>query len=121
MIRFSRSQLPLDSRYLFWNPRTKRRWLNIRKLIDAATKKSGLDWFRVKELRRHFAINLAERGMDMHGIQSLLWHSSVKTTDDYYAQFSPHYAPRRALELLKVHEPKNGRQTGGESDVPACA
>jgi integrase len=99
--------------YVFYNPKTKRRWHCPRKPMDAAIKASGQEWLRVKDLRRHCGITLSESGAEMHVIQAMLGHSSVKTTEDYYAQFSPNYAARRALQVLEVRKEKDGRQKGG--------
>jgi integrase len=99
--------------YVFYNPRTKRRWYCPRKPIDAAIQASGLEWLRVKDLRRHYGITLSENGAEMHVIQAMLGHSSVKTTEDYYAHFSPNYAARRALQVLEGRKEKDGRQKGG--------
>jgi site-specific recombinase XerD len=111
--------------YIFWNPRTGRRWRIVRKPIDAAIKASGLDWFHIKDLRRHYGIRLAEGGAEMHVIQAMLGHSSVKTTEDYYAHFSPNYAAKRALQVLQGGAGReagaHGRQTGGASDASKCA
>jgi site-specific recombinase XerD len=112
--------------YVFWNEKTGRRWKNVRKPIDAAIKASGLDWFRIKDLRRHYGIRLAEGGAEMHVIQAMLGHSSVKTTEEYYAHFSPNYAARRALQVLQGGKDKqqtenDGRQTGGAANASKCA
>jgi hypothetical protein len=97
------------------------RWKCVRKPISAAIKASGLDWFCIKDLRRQYGIRLAEGGAEMHGIQSMLRQSSVKTTEEYYAHFSPNYAARRALQVLQggkaKQAEKDGRQTGGEKPL----
>ena len=54
---------------------------------------------QVKDLRRHFAIKLAENGADMHDIQQVLGHASVATTERHYAQFSPRYSARKILRV----------------------
>jgi integrase len=87
--------------YVFYNPRTKRRWYCTWKPKNAAIAASGLEWLRVKDLRRHYGITLSESGAEMHVIQAMLGHSSVNTTEDYYAHFSPNYAARRALQVLE--------------------
>jgi integrase len=112
--------------YVFWNDRTGKRWINVRKPINAAIKASGLDWFRIKDLRRHYGIRLAEGGAEMHVIQAMLGHSSVKTTEEYYAHFSPNFAARRALQVLQGgrsrQQPEvDGRQTGGADSASNCA
>ncbi len=44
----------------------------------------------------------------MHVIQAMLGHSSVTTTEKYYAHFSPDFAAKRALTVLE------GRGNGTE-------
>ena len=56
----------------------------------------------------------------MHAIQAMLGHASVKTTEEHYAHFSPHFASRRALSVLEGHMSKRGTQMGrktSESEV----
>jgi integrase len=101
--------------YVFYNPETGRGWKCCRKLIDAAIEASGLEGFLIKDLRRHYGIKLSENGAEMHVIQAMLGHSSVATTEKYYAHFSPNYAARRALQVLEGSKGKNkkvGTQMG---------
>lgn len=105
--------------YVFYNPRTRRQWKNCRKVINKAIKASGLEWFRLKDLRRHYGITLSENGAEMHVIQAMLGHSSVKTTEEYYAHFSPHFAARRALEVLEGRKSKSEKSGTQMGRVPA--
>ena len=41
----------------------------------------GVSYLQVKDLRRHYAITLAEAGADMHDIQQALGYSGVPTTE----------------------------------------
>ena len=59
------------------------------------------------ERDRHYGIVLSENGAEMHVIQAMLGHSSVTITEEHYAHFSPHYAARRAFQVLQ------GRKKGG--------
>ncbi len=61
----------------------------------------NLPQIQVKDLRRHYAIDLAENGADMHDIQQVLGHASVATTERYYAQFSPEHSAKKILRVLK--------------------
>ena len=97
--------------YVFWNENTRTRYKNLYKYWYEAREQAGMPWFQIKDLRRHFGIILSESGAEMHVIQAVLGHSSVTTTEEYYAHFSPNYAARRALAVLEG----NGRKTGGQS------
>ena len=93
--------------YVFWHPKSRTRWYNIRKVFNKARKDANFDWFLIKDLRRHYGIILSENGAEMHVIQAMLGHSSVTITEKHYAHFSPHYAARRAFQVLQ------GRKKGG--------
>ncbi len=97
--------------YVFWHPNSQTRWYIIRKVFNKARKEAELDWIQIKDLRRHYGIVLSENGAEMHVIQAMLGHSSVTITQEHYAHFSPHYAARRAFQVLQGR--KKGRQTGG--------
>ena len=59
---------------------------------------------------------MAESGQPLHVAQTQLGHSSIKTTEKYYAHFSPEFAVARAREALENrtdHGRPDGRQTGG--------
>jgi len=81
-------------------------------VFNKARAKAGLD-ILIKDLRRHYGITLSENGAEMHVIQAMLGHSSVTVTQEHYAHFSPHYAARRAFQVLQGR--KSGRQTGDSS------
>ncbi len=61
----------------------------------------NLPQIQVKDLRRHYAIDLAENGADMHELQQVLGHASVAITERYYAQFSPEHSAKKILRVLK--------------------
>jgi len=62
-----------------------------------------------------FGITLSENGAEMHVIQAMLGYSSVKIPEEHYAHFSPHYATRRAFQVLQ------GRKRGGISEEQKSA
>jgi site-specific recombinase XerD len=109
--------------YVFYNPRKKRRWKNCRKLIDKTIKASGLEGFLIKDLRRHYGTVLAENGAEMHVVQAMLGHSSVTTTEKYYAHFSPQSASHRALQVLegRKKQEKDGTQMGRNENAAQVA
>ena len=62
----------------------------------------------MKNLRRHYTINLAEEGAPMHDIQQGLGHASRNTTEKYYAYCGPGHAAKKILEGGKS---RNGYKT----------
>jgi integrase len=89
------------SDYVFYHPETLTRWNDCRKPWEKAREEAGHPWLAVKDLRRAFAIKLAERGCPMHYIQEVLGHHSVTLTEKYYAKFSPASASRAVLRILQ--------------------
>ncbi|MCZ6770032.1 MAG: tyrosine-type recombinase/integrase [Acidobacteria bacterium] len=87
--------------YVFYNLKSKDRWHDCRKAWEQAREKVGLPQMQVKDLRRHYAINLAEDGANMHDIQSVLGHASVTTTEKHYAHFSPEHSAKKILKVLE--------------------
>jgi len=87
--------------YVFYNLKSKDRWHDCRKPWEQAREKVGLPQILVKDLRRHFAIALAEDGANMHDIQSVLGHASVTTTEKHYAHFSPEHSAKKILRVLE--------------------
>ncbi len=103
-----------DCAYVFYNPKTKYRWSDCRKPWEQAREKVGLPEIQVKDLRRHYAIELAEDGANMHDIQQVLGHASVATTERHYAQFSPKHS---AKKILKVLEGGKRSQSGNKTET----
>ncbi|MFB3906732.1 MAG: tyrosine-type recombinase/integrase [Acidobacteriota bacterium] len=73
---------PEECPYVFYDPATGERPKECRKAWEPAREKAGVPELQVKDLRRDYAIRLAEAGADMHDIQQVLGHSSVATTDE---------------------------------------
>jgi len=87
--------------YVFYSQKTKTRWAECRKPWHEARKEANVPDLQVKDLRRHYAIKLAERGADMHDIQQVLGHSSVQITEKHYAHFSPTHSAKKVLHVLE--------------------
>jgi len=90
-----------DCSYVFYNLKNKDRWHDCRKPWEQAREKVGLPELQVKDLRRHFAIRLAEDDANMHDIQQVLGHASVVTTEKHYAQFSRRHSSRKIFWVLE--------------------
>ena len=72
-----------DSEYVWVNPKTGKRYVNINKPFDALRKEAGVPTFKIHGLRRTFATTLANAGTSINVIQQLLTHASPVTTDRY--------------------------------------
>jgi len=87
--------------YAFYNPNSGERWYDCRKPWLAARQVAGVPLLTIKDLRKAYGIKLAESGCAMHYIQSVLGHASVRTTERYYAVFSPQSAKKQVLRVLQ--------------------
>ena len=94
--------------YLFWNPKTQTRYKQINLTFQRARERAGLPWIQLKDFRRELGIVLAESGQPLHVAQTQLWHSSIKTTEKFYAHYSPEFAISRAREVMETR----GRHLG---------
>ncbi len=97
--------------YVFYNPDTGTRWYDCRKPWEEARAKVGIPSLTIKDLRKAYGIKLAESGCPMHYIQAVLGHASVRTTEKYYAQFSPQSAKRQVLRVLQGGKAKKRKHT----------
>jgi integrase len=96
------TRMPKVSEYVFYNPDTLHRWYDCRKPWVAARTKAGYTWLKVKDLRTAFGIRLANTpGLEKHTIQTLLGHSSLSTTERFYAFHSHRLAVQRGLRLIE--------------------
>jgi len=113
-----RAVSPLDGcPFVFWNPKTETRYERINETFNRARERVGCPNLQIKDFRREAGIVIAESGQPMHVAQTQLGHSSVKTTEKYYAHFSPEFGVNRAREALEHRFGEgrtDGRQTGGE-------
>jgi len=100
--------------YVFWNLRTSTRYKRINETFSRARKKAGLEHIQLKDFRRELAIVIAESGQPLHVAQTQLGHSSIRTTEEHYAKYSPEFAINRAREVMETR----GRQTGGQDPEP---
>ena len=101
--------------YVFWNQKTATRYERINETFARGRKKAGMNHIQLKDFRRELGIVIAESGQPLHVAKTQLGHSSIRTTEEYYAKYSPEFAVNRAREVLETR----GRQvgdTGPETD-----
>ncbi|MFQ5930621.1 MAG: tyrosine-type recombinase/integrase, partial [Acidobacteriota bacterium] len=96
--------------YVFWNRKTGTRYQRINETFNRAREKAGLPWVQLKDFRRAVAIAIAESGAPLHVAKTQLGHSTIRTTENAYAHYSPEYAVNVAREVLE----NRGRKTGGQ-------
>jgi integrase len=105
--------------YVFWNPKTQTRYEKINNTFERARKRASVPWLQLKDFRRELGIVLAESGQPLHVAKTQLGHSSIRTTEEFYARYSPEFAISRAREVMEQRQ--NGRKTGGPDGEPSNA
>lgn len=85
------------SPYVFNNPDTGTRWVDIRKPWFAALKVAAIRNFRFHDLRHSFASRMVQRGVPLKAVQELLGHADIKTTMRY-----AHLAPSDLTKAVSV-------------------
>ena len=71
------------SGYLFENPNTGQPMRDIKKSFKKALKKAGIEDFRFHDLRHTFATYAMVKSKDIRGVQEILGHKNIQTTQKY--------------------------------------
>ncbi|MFC2168349.1 tyrosine-type recombinase/integrase [Acidobacteriota bacterium] len=82
-ILFENFPLKKFNEYVFSNPKTGTRYVDINRNFQKALKKSGIPKVRVHDLRHTFATNLVKNGIDIVTVSKLLGHADIKMTMRY--------------------------------------
>lgn len=90
-----------DNEYVFINPATGKRYVDIKKSFNHAVKSSGLKKFRFHDLRHTFATRLIEKGIDIVVVKELLGHASISTTMIYVHSDAERKA--RAINIIDLY------------------
>ncbi|MDW7997824.1 MAG: site-specific integrase [Thermodesulfovibrio sp.] len=97
------SQRKLHTDYIFVNPETGRKYVDLKRSFASACRKAGLQDFRFHDLRHTFASQLVMSGVDLKTVQELLGHKSLTMTLRY-----AHLSQAHKKEAVKTLETKIG-------------
>lgn len=94
----------LDTEYVFVNPDTGKRYIDLKRSFTTACKKAGIRDFRFHDLRHTFASQLVMNGVDLKTVQELLGHKDIKMTLRYSHLSQAHKKEAvKNLEKLVYH------------------
>ncbi len=91
----------LDTDYIFVNPDTGKKYLDIKRSFNSACRRAGIKNFRFNDLRHTYASHLVMARVDLTTVSRLLGHKSITMTLRY-----SHLAPEhmsRAVDILDSH------------------
>ena len=92
--------------YVFANPTTGTRYVDIWQSFNQARQQAGLTDFRFHDLRHTFASWAVQSGMDLYTLSRILGHQSVKMTTRYahLTTHELHKAVRKMDETMRLQE-----------------
>ncbi|MGD0274706.1 MAG: site-specific integrase [Syntrophales bacterium] len=88
----------IDLPYVFYDPKTGKRYGNIQRSFTTACKRAGIKDFHFHDLRHTFASQLVMSGVDLTTIKELLGHKTLTMTLRY-AHLAPSHKVR-AVDIL---------------------
>jgi integrase len=115
-----------ESKYLFVNPKTGKRYTSVQNSWNGILKKAGLkgkpgvDKLRLHDLRHTAATNLARAGKDIKFIAQYLGHTDVKTSARYI-HYSDEDLKEGAEVLVRVPSNFTASKTDRPQTLSACS
>lgn len=103
-----------QSAFIFFNPATKKPFLDMKTQFKRACRISGIEGLRFHDLRHTFATRLVANGVDIETIKELLGHHSIVITQRY--THSSDERKRKAVEILNKKSDKTGQDSDKDSD-----
>ena len=86
---------------MFFNPKTGKRYNDIKKAFNRACEKSGISDYTFHDNRHTFASSLVMAGVDLATVKELLGHKDIKITLRY-----SHLAPAHMKKAVNILDSK---------------
>jgi integrase len=101
--------------YVFYNPKTKKNIIEIKRSFNTARKKAGLNKVRFHDLRHTAATRMCELGVPLKIVSKILGHSTIKMTERYadptpetmkeaVEKLAEYIQPRENLDVLRIYK-----------------
>ena len=87
----------LDIPYVFYDNRTGKRYLNVKRSFASACRRAGISDFRIHDCRHTFASQLIMAGIDLTTVKELLGHKTITMTMRY-----SHLAPSHKVKAVEI-------------------
>lgn len=105
--------------FIFYNPKTKKNIIEIKRSFTTAREKAGLNKVRFHDLRHTAATRMCELGVPLKIVSKILGHSTIKMTERYanptpdtmkeaVEKLSEYIQTRENLDVLHIY--KSARQ-----------
>jgi integrase len=95
----------LDVQYVFFNPKTGKRYNDIKKAFNRACEKAGISDYTFHDNRHTFASQLLMGGGDLVALKEILGHADIKMTLRYSHLASAHM--KKAVNILDTKLKEN--------------
>lgn len=106
-------KLPKVCDYVFFNPLTRTKYVNIQKVFSQTVKRAKIENITFHQLRHSAATRMVEKGIDLVVVKEILGHADLSTTQKY-----SHPVPKRikdAINELERYSSQNSRQEDKEN------